>query len=152
MGGGGFRGGGTSGSRLGSGTVGGAEEVAGDGRQVVEVSFGEASLGVETGLGKENELAEIAEGGGAAGGDTVGGEGFEDAFEGAVNVEAAVLLGKVLCEFGGEVFFDGRAALVDGGVGTAIVADGGGHGALAVVGEDELAEVWEGGVLALRSH
>ena len=105
----------------------GAEKLAGDVGHFVEVAFGEAGLGVEAGLGNEDELAEIAEGGGAAIGDAIGGDGFEDAFEGAVDVEAAVLFGEELGEFGGEVFFDGRARFVDFSVGAGIVANRGGQ-------------------------
>jgi hypothetical protein len=118
----------------------------------VKIGFGETGMGAETGLGEENELAELAEGGGASVGDAVGGEGFEDAFEGAVNIEAAVLLGEELGEFGGQVFFEGWVGLVEVGVGGTIVADGGGQGALAAVGKGELAKIWEGSVLAFGGH
>jgi len=46
-------------------------------------------------LGGEEELGEVAEGGGAAGGDAVGGEGAEDAGHGAVNV---VFGGRIVLE------------------------------------------------------
>jgi len=93
----------------------------------VEFTLRERSGRIEAGLGKKNELAEIAEGGGAAVGDAIGGDSFEDTFEGAVDVEAAVLFGEELREFGGEVFFDGRARFVDFSVGAGIVANRGGQ-------------------------
>jgi hypothetical protein len=118
----------------------------------VKIGFGETGMGAETGLGEKNELAEVAEGGGAAVGDAVGRKGFEDAFEGAVDVEAAVLLREELGEFGGKVCFEGWVGFVEVGVRGTIVADGGGQGALAAVGEGELAKIWEGSVLAFGGH
>jgi hypothetical protein len=83
-----------------AGRVGGFEELEGNVGHVAKVSFGEAGRKVKTGLGEENELAEIAESGGSAVGDAIGGESFEDAFEGTMNVEAAVVHREVLAKFG----------------------------------------------------
>jgi len=69
-----------------------------------------------------------------------------------MNVQTGIGAGEVRAEFGGEVLFDaaptGRLTL---GVGAAEVSVGGGHAALASVGEFEVAEV-EGVVLPSRSH
>jgi hypothetical protein len=105
--------------------------------------------GVMAGLlaatGGEEELGEVAEGGGAAGGDAVGGEGAEDAGHGAVNV---VFGGRIVLEeadFLQEVFvvLDGRAAFEDGAVGAAVAVEGrdGGHAAAASIVEYEVAKV-----------
>lgn len=46
-------------------------------------------LGGFRGIGEQDKLAEIAEGGGSAGGDFVGGHGPEDLLESAMNVDVA---------------------------------------------------------------
>lgn len=89
VGGGRLRGRGGGSGALGLGSIGGAEERRGDITHLVECAPGER-LGFLTGLGEEDELAQIAEGGSATGGDPVGGEGFEDAFEGTMHVETGV--------------------------------------------------------------
>lgn len=58
-------------------------------------------FGFLAGFGEEDELAEVAESGGAACGDAIGGHGFEDACEGAVDVEMAIVWGEELVEFAG---------------------------------------------------
>jgi len=106
-------------------------------------------IGILAGLlaafGGEEELGEVAEGGGAACGDAVSGEGAEDAGHGAVNV---VFGGGILLEeadFLQEVFvvLSGRAAFEDGAVGAAVAVEGrdGGHAAAASIGELKLAKV-----------
>lgn len=134
------------------GTVGRAQEFASEIGHFVKFIFGETGLGVEAGLGKQDELAEIAEGGGAPIGNAVGGHGPEDALESAVNVETTVFLGEELRKFRRKILVEGRAGFIDFGMGAAIVADSGGHGADASVGEFEMAEVGEGGVLAPSGH
>jgi hypothetical protein len=86
-------------------------------------------------------LAEVTEGSGTASGDAIGGESPEDTLEGAMDVETGIGTGEKRAEFGGKVFFDGSAAAVELGVRAAEVAIGGGHAALASVGEFEVAEV-----------
>lgn len=80
-----------------------------------------------------------------------GGEGFEEAFEGTMHVETGVGCGEELAELGREILFDGSAAAVELGMGTAEVAGGGGHAALATVGKLKLAKV-VGGVLPSGGH
>ena len=106
-------------------------------------------IGVLAGLlaaaGGEEELGEVAEGGGAAGGDAVGGEGAEDAGHGAMNVffgggivvEEADFLQEVC------VGLVGGAGFEDGAVGAAIAVEGrdGGHAAAASIGENKVAKV-----------
>jgi len=101
--------------------------------------------GLLAAFGGEDDLGEVAEGGGAAGGDAVGGEGAEDAGHGAVNV---VFGGGIVVEeanFEQEVFvvLGGRAAFEDGAVGAAVAVEGrdGGHAAAASIGENEVAKV-----------
>lgn len=59
------------------GAVGSTEEGGGDVAHLVEFPFGKR-VGFLAGFGEEDELPEIAEGGGAAGGDAISAEGFED--------------------------------------------------------------------------
>ena len=96
-------------------------------------------------FGGEDDLGEVAEGGGAAGGDAVGGEGAEDAGHGAMNVFFG---GRIVVEetdFEQEVFvvLDGRAVFEDGAVGAAVTVEGrdGGHAAAASIVELKLAKV-----------
>lgn len=133
---------------FGGGAVGGAEKRGGDIAHLVEFAFGKR-VGLFAGLGKEDELAEVAEGSGAARGDAVGGKGFEDALEGAMHVEAGIRAGKIDTEFGGKIFFDGSAAAVELGVGAAEIAVGGGHGALASIRKFKMAKVAR---IVLSSH
>lgn len=149
---GGRHGTGTPGAARGGVGVGGAKELTSDVGHIVEFAFRQAGRGVEARLGEKNELAEIAESGGAAIGDAVCGNGFEDALEGAVNVEAAVGFTIELGEFGREIVFGCGGPFVNIGVGAAIVANGGGHGAGTAVGKLEVAEVGEGGVLSAGGH
>ena len=114
----------------------------------LEEGVGEV-IGVLAGLlaafGGEEELGEVAESGGAAGGDAVGGEGAEDARHGAMNV---IFGGRIVLEeadFEEEVIvvLGGRAAFEDGAVGAAVAVEGrdGGHAAAAAVGENKVAKV-----------
>ncbi len=96
-------------------------------------------------FGGEDDLGEVAEGGGAAGGDAVGGEGAEDAGHGAMNV---VFGGRIVLEeadFLQEVCVGlvGGAAFEDGAVGAAVAVEGrdGGHAAAASIGENKVAKV-----------
>lgn len=136
------------GRTLGAGAVGGAEKRASDIAHLVEFAFGKRK-GFFAGLGKEDELAEVAEGGGTSRGDAIGGKGLEDALEGAMHVEAGIRAGKVDTEFGGEIFFDGSAAAMELGMGAAKVAVGGRHAALASIGKFKMAEVVR---VVLSSH
>jgi len=106
-------------------------------------------VGVLAGLlaafGEEEELGEVAESGGAAGGDAVGGQGAEDAGHGAVNV---VFGGRIVLEeadFEEEVFvvLGGGAGFEDGAVGAAVAVEGrdGGHAAAASIGKNKVAKV-----------
>jgi len=126
---------------LGLRTIGGAEKGGGHVTQFVEFAFGE-QLGFFAGLGEENELAEIAESGGAARGDAIGGEGLEDAFEGAMDIETGIGAGEEDVEFGGEIILGMDLAAVAGTMGAAKTLEGGdaGHTAVASVGELELAK------------
>jgi hypothetical protein len=117
---------------------------------VAEFGLGK-ELGIYAGLGQENELAEVAEGGGAAVGDAVGREGLEDALEGAMHIEVGIGAGKAGGQFGGKIgFLGGAEAAMELGVGAAKVAVGGGHAALASVGKFKVAEL-VGIVLASHS-
>jgi len=96
-------------------------------------------------FGGEDDLGEVAEGGGAAGGDAVGGEGAEDAGHSAMNV---VFGGRIVLEetdFLQEVFvvLVGRAGFEDGAVGAAVAVEGrdGGHAAAASIVENKVAKV-----------
>jgi hypothetical protein len=122
-------------------TIGDAEKCGGDVTHFVEFAFGE-QLGFFAGLGEKDELAEVAEAGGAARGDAIGGEGFEDAFEGAMHIETGIGAREEDAEFGGEIFFGAGLAAVAGAVRAAEALEGedAGHGALASIGELELAE------------
>lgn len=116
-------------------------------------------VGVLAGLlaapGGEEELGEVAEGGGAAGGDAVGGEGAEDAGHGAVNVFFGGRIVLEEADFGEEVFvvLGGSAGFEDVAVGAAVAVEGrdGGHAAAAAIGEYKVAKV-EGGVGSFRCH
>jgi hypothetical protein len=142
-------------SRAGGGIFEGGVELAVFG-VVGEVEGFEESVGKVVGVlagllaafGGEEELGEVAEGGGAAGGDAVGGEGAEDAGHGAMNV---ILGGRIVLEeadFLQEIFvvLDGSAAFEEAGVGAAETVEGrdGGHAAGASIGKFMLAEVERG--------
>jgi hypothetical protein len=129
------------GARRGLGGIFHAEEGGDHVAHVAEFAFGK-QLGVYAGPGKKNELAEIAESGSAAGGNAIGAEGFKDPFEGAMHVDAGIGAGEAGAEFGGNVGLYGSVeAAVELGVGAAEVAVGGGHAALAPVGEFKVAKV-----------
>lgn len=75
---------------------------------------------------------------------------MKHALQGAMNVEIGVGTSKAGAKFGGKVGFDGSgAAAVQLGVRMAEVAVGGGHAALASVGEFKVAEVVR---IVLASH
>jgi len=127
---------------LGLRTIGGTEKSGGYVTHFVQFAFGER-LGFFAGLGEEDELAEVAESGGAPCGDAITGEGVKDALEGAVHIETGIGAGEEWAEFAGEIFLDGGLAAVEGRVGAAEAVEGGdgGHAALAPIGELELAKV-----------
>jgi hypothetical protein len=117
---------------------------------VAQLGLGK-ELGIDAGLGEKNELAEVAEGGGTTVGDAVGGKGLEDALKGAMHIEVGIGAGKAGGQFGGKIGFFGSAeAAMELSVRTAEIAVGGGHAALASVGEFKVAEV-VGIVLASHS-
>jgi hypothetical protein len=116
----------------------------------VEFAFGKF---FGSGLGDEDELAEVTESGRAARGDAIGSEGFEDALEGTANIEGGFGAKEALVQFGGEILVDGGAAAVECGMGTAEAFEtgDGGSGALTSIGEGEVAEAGIEG-LVLRRH
>lgn len=126
-------------------TIGDAEKGGGDVTHFVQFAFGE-QVGFFAGLGEEDELAEVAEGGGAARGDAIGAEGLEDAFQGAMHIETGIGAGEEGAEFGGEIFLGAGLAAVAGAVEAAEAFEGqdAGHGTVASIGELELAEVGRG--------
>ena len=100
-------------------------------------------LGFVVLLGGEEELGKIAEGGGAARGDAIGGKGLHDAGHGAVDVILAGRIGSEVGEVAGEFVVNGRAEAFEGGMGAAKAVAGrnGGESAAASIGIGELAEV-----------
>lgn len=84
-----------AGSVRGVGRVGSPKKRGSDVAQIVKIAFGERS-GLLAGLRQKNELAEVAEGGGAASGDAIAGESLKDALEGTMNVETAIGTGEEL--------------------------------------------------------
>jgi hypothetical protein len=93
--------------------------------------------------GGEEELGEIAKGGGAARGNAIGGEGLHDAADGAVHVLLAGRIGSEVREAGGGFFLRGRAEAFQGGMraAEAVAGRNGGEAAAASVGILELAKV-----------
>jgi hypothetical protein len=88
-------------------------------------------------------LGEIAKGGSAPGGDTIGGEGLHDAADGTVHVLLAGRIGSEVGEVEGGFFLHGRAEAFEREVRVAEAFAGrnGGEPAAASVGILELAEV-----------
>jgi hypothetical protein len=102
-------------------------------------------------LGDEDQLTEIAEGGGATRGNLVGGKSFEDALEGSAHIEMGVRA-KKFADIAFEVFFDlGAAESLHAAVGLAVAVHDGGHAALASISKEEVAEVKRRGLRA-ASH
>jgi hypothetical protein len=134
-------------------TIGDAEKGGGDVTHFVQFAFGE-QVGFFAGLGEEDELAEVAESGGAARGDAIGGGGLEHAFQSAMHVEAGIGAGEEDAEFGGEIFLGAGLAAVAGAAGAAEALEAGdaGHGAVAPIGELKLAKGGVGRILSFGSH
>jgi hypothetical protein len=88
-------------------------------------------------------LGEIAKGGSAPGGDTIGGEGLHDAADGTVHVLLAGRIGSEVREAGGGFFLGGRMEAFERGMraAEAVTRRNGGEAAEASVGILELAEV-----------
>ena len=136
---------------MGLRTIGGTEKSGGYVTHFVQFAFGKR-LGFLAGFGEQNELAEVAESGGAPCGDAITGEGLEDALESAMHIETGIGAGEERAEFAGEIFLDGGLAAVEGSVGAAEAVEGGdgGHAALAPIGEQELAKVEKIGRSCIR--
>jgi len=66
--------------------------------------------------GGEQELGEVAESGGAARGDAIGGEGLHDTPDGAVHVLLAGRIGSEVREAGGGFFLGGRMEAFERGM------------------------------------
>jgi hypothetical protein len=116
---------------------------------IVKLALRGVLLGVM--LGDEDQLTEIAEGGGATRGNLVGGKSFEDALEGSAHIEMGVRA-KKFADIAFEVFFDlGAAESLHAAVGLAVAVHDGGHAALASISKEEVAEVKRRGLRA-ASH
>jgi hypothetical protein len=91
----------------------------------------------------QQKLGEIAEGGGTARGDAIGGEGLHDAANGAVNVLLAGRIGSEVRQAGSGFFLGGGAEALQGGMRAAQAVTGrnGGEAAEASIGIFEIAEV-----------
>jgi len=94
-------------------------------------------------LGAHQEVADVGEGGGASGRDTVGGEGLEEFAEDVININLGDEIAGGAGEFFDEIVLVVKGAAVDGGVveAEAFVLGVGGHGAEFAVGEFKGAKV-----------
>jgi hypothetical protein len=94
-------------------------------------------------LGLHQEVANIGEGGGALGRDTIGGKGLEEFSEYVIDINLGDEISGGAGEFFDEIVFAVIGAAVDGGVveAEAIVIGVGGHGAEFAVGEFKGAKV-----------
>jgi len=94
-------------------------------------------------LGLHQEMADIGEGGGAFGRDTVGGESLEEFAEDVIDINLGDEIAGGAGELFDEIVFAMKGAAMDGGVVEAetFVAWMGGHGAEFAVGEFKGAEV-----------
>jgi len=88
-------------------------------------------------------VADVGEGGGASGRDTVGGEGLEEFAEDVININLGDEIAAGAGEFFDEIVLAVKGAAVDGGVveAEAFVFGVGGHGAEFAVGEFKGAKV-----------
>jgi hypothetical protein len=104
-------------------------------------------------LGSHQEMADIGEGGGALGRDTVGCEGLEEFAEDVIDINLGDEIAGGTGEFFDEIVFAVIGAAVDGGVveAEAVVLGMGGHGAEFAVGEFKGAKV-VGCVWSLVAH
>jgi len=105
-------------------------------------------------LGAEEELADVSEGGGAAGRDAVGGKGLEEAAEDVVDVNLGKVIACGAAEFFDEIVFAVEGAAPGGGVAetVAFVLGMGGHAAMPAVGEFKFAKAVEEWVGFLVAH
>ena len=94
-------------------------------------------------LGLQQEVANVSEGGSAARGDAVGGEGLKEFAEDVIDVDLGDEIAGRAGEFFDEVVFAVKGAAMDGGVveAEAFVFGVGGHGAEFAVGEFKGAKV-----------
>ncbi len=94
-------------------------------------------------LGSQKEMADIGEGGSAAGRDAVGGEGLEEFPEDMIDINLGDEIAGGARELFEEIVFAVEGAAVDGGVveAEAVVVWVGGHGAEFAVGEFKVAKV-----------
>jgi hypothetical protein len=94
-------------------------------------------------LGLHQEMADIGEGGGALGGDAIGGEGLEEFAEDVIDVNLGDEIASGAGEFFDEIVFAVKGAAMDGGVveAEAVVVWVGGHCAEFAVGEFKGAKV-----------
>lgn len=149
----GGRGGSSGGWRGGVGGFGLRELDVGD--FLEEFGFAGPVVGLESGamLRLEEKMADVGEGGGAAGGDAVGGKGLEEFAEDVIDVDLGDEIAGWAGEFAAEIVFAVEGAAVDGGVVEAksVVLGMRGHAAAFAVGEGKGAEV-VGGVWASVTH
>jgi hypothetical protein len=110
-----------------------------------DLGFGGPSVGFVScaRLGSQQEVADIGEGGGALGRDTIGGEGLEEFAEDVIDINLGDEIAGGAGEFLDEIIFAVKGAAVDGGVveAEAVVVWMGGHGAEFAVGEFKVAKV-----------
>jgi hypothetical protein len=94
-------------------------------------------------LGLQQQVADVGEGGGAAGRDAIGGEGLEEFAEYMVDINLGDEIAGGAGELFDEIVFTVKGAAVNGGVveAEAFVTWMGGHGAEFAVGEFKGAEV-----------
>ena len=104
-------------------------------------------------LGLHQEVADIGEGGGALGGNAIGGEGLEEFAEYVIDINLGDEIAGGAGEFFDEIVFAVKGAAVDGGVveAEAVVIGVSGHGAEFAVGEFKGAKV-VGCVWSLIAH
>jgi len=88
-------------------------------------------------------MADIGEGGGALGGDAIGGEGLEEFAEDVIDINLSDEVAGGAGEFFDEIVFAVKSAAMDGGMveAEAVVVWVGGHGAEFAVGEFKVTKV-----------
>jgi hypothetical protein len=109
----------------------------------VGIDFPAVGLAFGALLGLQQEMADIGEGGGAAGRNTVGGQGLEELAEDVVDVDLGDEISGGAGKLFDEIVFAMEGAAMDGGVveAEALVVWMGGHGAEFAVGEFKVAKV-----------
>ena len=97
-------------------------------------------------LGLQKEVADVSEGGGAFGGDAVGGEGLEELAKDVVDIDLGDEIAGGASKLVAEIVFTMEGTAVDSGVVEAksVVLGMRGHAAAFAVGEGEGAEVVRG--------